>query len=252
MPFFSYQGKVFKANNKYFKTDWKPNRVNGIVFWGDSNSRNINITNNKIYEWNDSSGNLNNATQTNDNRKPSYIDDTLNGYPVIYFQNTKSLKIPLTLDYFTIFTVIKAFDNDIVYEFGDDTETESGFYLNGQINSLGVSNSGLSNIASVKQNTNGWLSSGGTWKIIAHQYNGTHNTHRMIINNEFVFTTTYLGYNGDPGALDMTDNLNLGSKSDGTEGVDAYIAEYIVYNNYLNYDNVSQITNYLNTKYQIF
>ena len=244
-------GNLFSANNKIFKSPWSPNKLDGMVFWGDANSRNIQIENNLISEWNDTSGSQNNAVQTTTSFKPTYVENFINGFPALYFQNNKCVNIPLTLDYFTIFTVIKSNNNKTVYEFGDNSSIDSGFVLNGDKKCITVTNSGLSNIASQKEYENSWLVDS-NWKIIAHQYNGTHSTHRLFINSELKYLSTSLDLNGDPGALNKSFNLNLGAKSDGSIGSNAYISEYIVFDNYLSTSEIENISTYLNQKYQIY
>ena len=107
MPIFNQGGKFFTTSeNKMIITPWKPNRISGLSFWGDSDTKNIIRNGNSIDSWLDSSGKLNNAVQTITNKKPIYIENIINGFPSLYFQNVSMLNIPLYLNYFTIFTVI--------------------------------------------------------------------------------------------------------------------------------------------------
>ena len=252
MPIFKSSGYISKINNKILGTPWNPTRISGMLFWSNSNKKNITLVDNKITVWKDNSGYLNNGIQTYPSRQPYYIDNIINGYPALYFQSNKNITIPsLYMNRFTIFTVINSNDNNLVYEFGNNTQTATGFYLNGSTNTIGVSYSGLTS-ASIKNYTTNWLSSGNTWKIISHQYDGTHASHKMYINGDYAFTSTYFSYDKNPGNLNATLDLNLGSKYNATNGVDAYIAEYIVYDNYLSIDELNKIEIYLNNKYNIY
>ena len=189
--------KHFSSANKTLITSWKPSRINGLVFWGDSNSINISCSNNRVSTWLDSSGNMNNGIQTSTTKKPYYIKNVINGYSAILFQNVNNLSINLNLNTFTIFTVIKSINNNYVYEFGSSTETSTGFYLNGNTNAIGVSVSGITN-STIKEQPINWLSSGSTdWKIITHQYNGTHVSHKLYINSIMQYLPTYLSYNNN-------------------------------------------------------
>lgn len=244
--------KYFSDNSKMFSDNisWTPRKITDLIFWGKPEKRYIIKENDIIFTWKDNSGKLNDAVQTNVFNNPHCVDNFINGYPSLYFQNDKFLKIPLTINYFTIFTVIKSNSNNIVYEFGDDTNNETGFYLNGDNNSIGVSNSGLSNLASIKDNGDDWLLDN-QWKIITHQYNGTHISHRLFINSIYQSLTNYIIYNNNPGEITSKKILNLGAKSDGTNGTNSYIAEFIVYNKYLTIEEISKVNNYLSIKYNI-
>lgn len=249
MPIFKQSGRFFTANNKMFITPWKPNKLPGLVFWGDANSKNIVSSDNIVDKWLDISGHLNNGIQTSNSKKPIFINNIINGYPALYFQNTKSLTIPLTLNYYTIFSVVKCNDNDTLYEFGD-TNSNTGFYLNGGSNSIATSkNTGISN-SSIKTVSNNWLAGG--WKIIVHRYNGTHSTHTLFVNGFTVSLTTYSGNADNTGSLNKTSNLTLGSMTNNSTGIDGYFAEYLVFNSYLQISNISTVTNYLNSKYIIY
>jgi hypothetical protein len=243
MSIFNYNNKVFSRNNKIFKTIWKPNKINGIEFWGDSNIKNIRLNDGLVYDWIDISGKMNNATQDFTAYLPTIVENVINDYSSLYFQDNKYLKLPLYLNQFTIFTVIKSNDNGVVYSFGNNA---TGFYLSGEDKAISTNKIGYS----IKKNSNNWLS--GNWKILTHQYNGTHSSHKLYVNNSNINLGTYMGYDFDPGLLSYNSVLNIGSKSDGINGVNAYIAEYIVYNNYLSYDEISMVNNYLNNKYLIY
>ena len=245
---FSQNGKVLTQNNKIFTTPWSPKDVNNMLFWGDANSRNIIKDSNGINTWKDSSGNMIDATQTNNSKKPIYLENIINGYPVLYFQN-KSIIIPsLHLNEFTVVSVVKSFNSNFLYEFGE-TENTGGFFMNGGNNSIAVSSNGLSN-ASIKNNGTNWLP--GSWKIIIHRYYNSHITHNMYVNGVYFNNTTYISYNNNPGVLNKTSNLTLGSKTNDTYRTNSYFAEYMLYNRCLSINETLSISNYLNKKYMIY
>jgi len=164
--------------SKLFKTSWKPNMINDMIFWGDANSRNIKSDNNGVYYWKDNSGKMNHGYQTNN--KPTHLNNIINGFPALYFNNIDSIIVDLSINYFTIITVTKVIDDDYIYEFGE-VAGDGGFYLNGDTNSLSINNSGLK---SQKSNGNGWFS--GDWEILTHKYGGTHESNSLYINNQFI------------------------------------------------------------------
>ena len=250
MPIFSQNNLMFSSNNNIFKTIWYPNNYDSLIFWSNANKKNVVTTNDTISVWLDNSGNLNNASQSLQTRQPVHVENIINGFPALYFQNNKVLKTELELNNFTIMSVVKASNNDIVYEYGNSTEDYTGFYLYGSTPTIAVSNSGYTNLASVKSYSNNWLSSGNTWKIITHSYNGTSNTHKMYINNIYVSMSTVYGNN--PGNLNIKQFLNIGAKSNSTIGINGYIAEFLVFNENIDNDKFKKILKYLNDKYQIF
>lgn len=243
--------KIFSINNKILSTSWKPSSIDGLIFWGDSSPINIISSNNRISTWLDSSGKLNNGIQLNSTKKPHYIKNIINGYSAIFFENIHNISIPLTLNKFTIFTVMKSFNNNNVYEFGLSTDTSTGFYLNGSTKAIAVSVSGLSS-CSIKEQPLNWINTGSTWKIIIHQYDGTHESHKLYINSNLCFSPTYLNYNKNPGLLNKSSNLYLGSKGDDTYGLNGYITEYLIYDTYLSYNDILTVNNYLNNKFSIY
>ena len=250
MPIFKQGGKFLGGDNKLLTTPWTPSRIPGLIFWGEANKRNVVLNNGNISIWKDSSGNQNNANQIYSSKRPILIENHTNGYPSIYFQNNKQLiisSLPIT-DSFTIITVIRTLDNDTVYEYGDNLSgTGNNFYLNGGTNSISLTNSGLS---SSKSNSSNWL--GGSLKIILHQYNGDHSSHKMFINGEFVNLTDYIGEDEDPGSLSILSDLSIGSKQDSSYGIDGFILEYLVYDEYLDFDKSTEITSQMNNKYNVF
>ena len=124
-------------------TDYKISSISGLTLWLESSKKNIKLDiNNKIIQWNDISGNMNHATQTNDSYKPLYETGILNGYNSIRFNSNKYLSSLLTLNYFTIFTIYKSSNSQYVYEYGNDTNNSTGFYLSGDLNTISVNKSG--------------------------------------------------------------------------------------------------------------
>jgi hypothetical protein len=252
MPYYKIDGnsKYFSENNIKFYTEWSPRSIGNMIFWGKPEKRYITKNINNISIWKDNSGMMNDAKQINGYNNPIFVENYVNGYPALFFQNDKFLTIPLNINNFTIFTVIKSNNNKIVYEFGDNTNIETGFYLSGDRNSIAVSNSGLSNLASIKDNGINWLSDN-TWKILTHQYNGTHSSHKLFINSIFQNMNNYFSYDNNPGDI-TTKMINLGAKSSGLDGTKSHILEFIVFNKYLSNSEINEVNNYLNSKYEIY
>lgn len=250
MPIFSYNNNIFSYNNKVFQTPWNPGRLSNMIFWSDASNKNINQSNGRIHMWRDNSGNLNNAIQIIDIRKPSVVDNIKNGYPALFFQGSQCLNIPLYLNYYTTFTVVSALNNNYIYEFSNDATTNTGFYLNGNTNAIKTTFSGSTLLTTSKNYTSNWLTSGNSWKIIVHQYDGTHYGHRLIINKSIALLSNVSTNN--PGNLNKLDNLNLGSRYNGSYGLFGYITEFMVFNDYLDLNTIYKISDWLNNKYSIY
>jgi len=243
--------KVFKSSNKIFKspnilkTIWKPNLIPDILFWGNSNKKNIVIGEYDIEKWFDISGKLNHAQQTDIFHQPQYINGAL------YFNLDSNIQVDLNVDYFTIFTVSKISNDNILYEFGDNVTNETGFRLIGTSNnSLAVSKNGFGDLATTKETNDGnWLSNNNL-QLICHQYDGTDLSHNLFINSSYISTTS--NYSDNPGQLDSSSTLNIGSRSDYSLGIQGYLYEFIIYNRVLSTIERNQVTNYINDKYSIF
>lgn len=250
MHVFKQNDKMFSQNDIIFKGNWSPTEYDNLVFWSNANVKNVKLNvSNLIYSWKDNSGNMSDAIQLSSIRQPVISKNKINGFPTIYFQNSKFLRINLNLDYYTIILVMQSSDNDFVYEYGDNAETSTGFYLNGSnINSISTTISGFTGSASVKSSPSNWLSS--DWKIISHMYDGTHSGHMLFENNTFKPLNNT--YTDDPGALNITQDLNLGCKSSGLNGINGYIAEILIFDRSISLDERTDIVNNLNYKYQIF
>ncbi len=271
MTIFSQGGKIFTQNSTSTNSTFSLN-VDGAIFWSDGERKNITSTTDGISVWKDNSGHMNNAIQNSFTNRPYYVENIINGQPALYFQTTKNLMIPnLNINNYTIFTVIKSNNNGLVYKFGTGTTSnETEFYLTGgllytirtnkyvyvapQVGGPSRPGGGLppNGVSTNKNNTNNWISSDSSWKILTHQYNGTHLSHNLFINGTYIYLTTALWSGNNPGLLNSTNNLYLGSNYVGGDGMDGYIAEYIIYDSYLSNDDITNVNNYLNSKYQIY
>jgi len=249
MNIFKSENKIFRSPN-ILKTIWKPNLIDDMIFWGNANKKNIiidesNISPNKIKTWKDISGNLNNAFQSNFNLQPEYKDKS------IYFNIMNNIKVDLTINYFTIFTLSKITNNNILYEFGDDVMNETGFRLLGtEYNSISVSKNGFSGLVSSRDtNDVNWLDNNNL-QLICQVYGGTNQSHKLFINNSYIPTSS--SYSLNPGDLNLSSTLNIGSKYDNSLGIQGNIYEFLIYNRELTFEEIQKVTHYINDIYSIF
>jgi len=245
---FSYDDNIYSYNNNMFRNDSKiSSSIDGMLLWLEPSKKNIVLdSQNKVIKWKDISGKLNHAYS---DLRATYQPNTLNGYPTLLFNNNV-YNVDLFINHFTIFTVFTSSDKDYIYEFGDDTDLETGFFLNGDDKSIGVSKDGTSNLSSFKEYQNSW--GVGPWRLITHYYNGTNDYHRFNINGEILPLGPYYGYDDDPGNIGETKTLHIGARLNAANGMNGSIAEYIVYNRLLSDSEMDIVQNYLNNKYAIY
>lgn len=240
--------KIFHQNNKMLVTSWTPKKYSGLLFWSNTDTKNIDTNNTTIGSWKDMSGNNNHAYQNSNGFKPVLIKSALNGYDSIFFQWNKFLKINLTLDYYTIIMAIQGINSSMIYEFGNDASNTTGFYLNSSAPSIATTVNGFTGTATVKSNTPGWLMGIGP-KIVSHAYGGTHSTHKLYINQNNIALTN--DYTDNPGALGLTQTLNIGAKYDGSNGMNGFLTELIIYNRVLTQAEHLDIVTKLKSKYNL-
>jgi len=251
MKIFQSKNNVFKTPSHLFQTVWKPNLINGMIFWGNNDKKNIVTENNKVLKWKDISGCLNNGTQTNLNIAPVFKENITNGHNALYFENNNNIEIVLKLNHFTVITVLNIVNNSFLYEFSDSTISNTGFFISGDdYDSIATSKYGYG--ISTRKNTlnDHWLSDGNDYKMINHQYGGTHYSHNLFINNNY----QSLSYQNDddPGLLLADDIFRIGTKGDGTDGIVGYVYELLIYDKALDLQERTKVANYLNTKYSMF
>ena len=252
MHFFNFKNKIFTYKNKIFPdtTSFKLNSISGLLLWYKFDKKYLSINNNKVSSVQDLSGNFNIAFQNNINNQPSYISNYLNGYDIIQLNNQQLLS-NIYLDYFTIFSIfnISSGNNGYIYEF-NNTNADTGFFITGSNNSVGITKNGLAN-SSIKSYYPGW-SSTATWKIVSQVYGGTHSSNKLYVNSQSAGLITYFSYNKNPGALNKSGTLSIGSRYNNTNGVNCKLAEYIIYNRVLSDTERIKVQNYLNNKYEIY
>jgi hypothetical protein len=242
---------ILSSKNKIFVTDWKPTKISNVIVWLESSHKNINFNSNKkINFWKDSSGFNNHAIQDNNYYKPLFIENNINNNNSLYFNNSNFLKISnIKINYFTIFLVFNASGGTYLYEYGDNISSQNGFYLTGDVPTSLITSSGLTT-ATMKTYTNNWMIQNYSPKIICHTYNGTASSHLMYLNN-IQRLSSYL-YNNDPGSINGSQDLYIGSKNNGVSGFNGYINEFILINRAITQDENILIFNYLNKKYNIY
>ncbi|NOY38220.1 MAG: hypothetical protein GXO83_11690, partial [Chlorobi bacterium] len=213
------------------------------------------INNDPVDTWRDISGNSNNVTQATVNNQPTFLTNYLNGFPVVSFNPVNNeylsgnfgsgLSAP-----FTIITVVR-FDNTSQYSYvinigdgGADANVSVSRDYTAPYNSYYCWAGGGEYYDAPKDSLQA-----GDLKIInaVHTAAGNHNLYFNGINQTVTPT-------GSPGILNPTGTLNIGRRWNGSSGsnyMEGYTPEIIIYNRELNSTEQIIVENYLSAKYGI-
>ena len=243
MYIFQKNNKIFRAVSNILKVSWKPSFLDGMIFWSNSEEKNLELQNSKVAKWVDISGNMNHGLQLNDITRPLFQKNVINDNNGIYFDYKDNIKIKLKLDNFTIISVVDITNDDFFYEL------ENSFNVNGS-SSQSISVDKAPNYSRKNTNNSTWLADGSTYKIIQHQYNGTHLSHKLYINNQYVSMTS--SYDDDPGNLEVDGFLTFGSNVAVDNGIIGHVFELMIFDRALSNEEKDQVSNFLNTKYNCY
>jgi len=241
--------KIFVAGQRLLVREWNPSNVDGLKIWLDGSEKFVVLNNSVVECWYDRSGNLNDFRQTTGILRPSYNQGTFSS---LYFENNVLSSVnTININTFTMFVVYKSTTpTGYIYNYGNDSTTESGFFMSTGNNSIGTTVSGLTS-ATIKKYGSNW-GVDNSWRICCQTYDGTHLNHQLYINNNSVTMSTYLGYGNNPGILNCNKSLNVGGLYSGTSGLKGNIAEIMCYNKVLSLEEINSINGYLNSKFSIY
>ena len=209
-----------------------------------------------VSQWNDQSGNGNNAIQGTANAQPLYVENVLNGLPTLRFDGGNDLMNITTnlmngISAYTCFSVIKyTYNTNNTLISGNLAGGNSESFLNyayifaantlyGNLtlrNGMGyIENDCYTNFNVLSQNFNG---------------NGTGNSGKLkIYKNGTNLSLTYLGT--VPSTTLANTSLLIGREVPNNNWMNGDIAEIIFYNSALSDYNRQQVEKYLSSKYNI-
>jgi len=216
---------------------WVPTDINGCVLWLRSDLGITMDESNRVGTWADQSGNGYNANQGTDANKFTWIDNTLNGYPVLYVDNTDDGMTftgdPMIPNDSTIFVV-------------------SRFILDAAGFNTHISGSGGSLYVSSYSDVRGYFGGAdyfrGTELVVEAWY------YRIIYLNG---TNSYIRRNGvdvttnvsNIGTTTLGNSLMLGNNAGYSRGYGSQMAEFGVYSGVLSGNNLSLLETYLAGRY---
>jgi hypothetical protein len=233
-------------------TGYAGDGAGSLYLWGASFSQpSISIS-----SWADQSGNGRNLLQSVASAKPVLNTTLVNNKPAIVFNNSTtylsgtlgaSFNAPLTM-----FTVVK---------FNQLNQAASDFDTALQVGTLAAANNGATiarNAVDNKYYTSDGLSiftgsvlTGQTWQVIASVHNsGSLPYHRAFLNNNQMG-----GVMDDPAPIVTNGAINIGKHrtTSGFDGhwLDGAVAETIIYNRALTTAEITQVNQYLGSKYGV-
>jgi len=210
-----------------------------------------------VQQWNDQSGNANNASQGSSGNRPEYKTGILNSKPVLRFDGTDD-KLVLTSPASNNFTLFSISKTTVTHEV--DAESTSGVGgVSGQRYLFGAQHGGASNGGSgLSLGTNGIsvYEHGSSYMPSLAVYNASVGTSYNSITIRYSSKRPYIYLNGSlvrtgltSPRSNVTATRELGGGSYGFH--DGDLAEVIVYNYSLNNAELRIVENYLSSKYNL-
>lgn len=214
--------------------EFQPNQIQNCALWLDASDKStmqFRQGTNYVSQWNDKSGNDKNATQSTEILQPFYLYNFQNNLNVVSF----------TLDYLNIssYNSPSNHTNFIVFKSTQQPIAQRLFfyptigemYLRNLPDRFFIVNGGteFGTSSYVHNATN----------LVTAIFNGSNS---KIIIGESITT-------GNPGSSSVTGTFNVGGSP--SLGLYGFIAELIIYNRVLSDSEISQIRNYLTTKWGI-
>ncbi len=239
-----FVGFVIMPNVSY--ADFSPTSVANLQLWLDASQG---VTKDGIIpagdgdavqQWNDQSGNSNDATQDTLGSRPVLHTNVFNGKSTLRFDGTVFMTTASFLDSsfdndFTFFIVSNKLTTDLTVT----TSNQGGPWYSARTTGFVANTSHLSSIQSTTDSFADTQFGVGTFR-----YDGAVKTFGFK-----TASTTYLSTEDATGDLGLDGSLTIGQLPGGGFGYDGDIPEIIMYNRALSDTEVHQVENYLMLKY---
>ena len=222
----------------------------GLTYWLRADAGVDTTSSGRVTSWSNTAFTSNSATQSNDNNRPRFVANAINGKPSIDFDGNDFLATTtkLTLGHFTAFCVFKSFPvAGLVYEHGPNANSSQGFYLtNTTGNTVRAIRHGSGSSPSTGDYIANWASDN-AYKVVTHQWRFSTPQHILRANGvELPLLLTGLGAN-----VDVSDTLYIGARANASLGLQGSISEIIIYNRELASPQRDSVEGYLFQKYNI-
>lgn len=213
---------------------FSPKDLSGLALWLDANAPGSITLATGVSQWNDLSGNARNFTQSTGSQQPSYVQNVLNGKPVVQFAAASSQTMSNSTNFST--------PNTVIYV-SRQTGGTNGRVLSGLADNWLM---GYHNTRRQQAYFNGWVLGNGTgptsttnWYIYSSTQTGSLST--------FWENGTQLASNAN--GVAGPNGLSLNGHASVSEFSDAQIAEVIVYNRVITDNERQRVEAYLASKW---
>jgi hypothetical protein len=251
---------------------FSPNSIAGLEWWldaADATTVSLQAGTNLVTQWDDKSGNARHAAQATSGSRPSWLENTQNGNPVIRFFGTRFLSVASST---AQFNYIHQSNTTIFIAFSQRSGATSSWNLWDNAN-RGAS-VGTTLITDNRRDrafaTNGIIfiaqGSGAVIDNRAANLWTTNDYHLLTIRNTPSATATnrselsidtgqVFKNNTSSGTISANNaavNMVLGANQGGASAFDGDFCEIIIYSSALSDADVEQVKNYLNSKWSLY
>lgn len=227
-----------------------PSTLSGLVVWLDASQDDANFNNGDAVGTATNYGSGGNFTQSTTAKKPTFTTGALNGLAAYKFDAGDCLVSSSTigLSTFSAFVVFRATGHGFIYEQSAASDVSDGSSLYSDFAQARVRRTQISQRGTNPAGYGGDLNQ---WRVMAQEYNGTHETHRLWIDGAFVFIAGTSGAGPTASTSTITDTINVGCRNNGSFFLNGYIAEFMIYTPRLSSADADRVKKYLRYKYEL-
>lgn len=230
-----------------YSNAWLPKTVIGNKLWLHSDFG-ITITGLGVSTWADQSGNGNHATQATDAKRPVYSATSWpGGMPGLTYNSVASSQLmtpAISLGTFTHVIVAKLSSTNR-YPMVHKTDGDAYMWTTTG-SSISVTKAA---VTSGKSRAADWFADDAA-KAVAWSYDGTHATHKLMINGTNQTMTDDAGV-GDPGTAAVSGPIYVGGQQTGSSCSNGIYAEFITYNRALTAGELARLYVYQKAKWGV-
>lgn len=190
-----------------------------------------------------------NFSQATAGKKPTFKTNILNGLPVYRFDGGDCLvsNAPIGLSTFDVFVVFTATAHGFIYEQSAASDANDGSSLYTDFAQARVRRTQVSNRGT---NPTGYGGDLDQWRVMSHEYAGTHQTHRLWIDGAYVFTQAAAGTGPTASTSTITDTIYVGGRNDTAFFVTGDIARLLIVDK-LSTANADGVKLFLRQRYKL-
>jgi hypothetical protein len=232
---------------------WTPAKIATAVWLDANDSATITLNGSVVSQWNDKSGNGNNAAQSDNAKRPTYNATLLNSQGgLVYDGSNDCLQIPnLTLSTFvSVFAVVKQLNTGKAFwfEHSAQADTQEGFYFSGyDFYTTYLRRSGVNTFASAASAWPGTADE--VFSLVFRSSPPSAGQSPIVFKSGTAVSLSY-GTITTPANTNVTATLNIGARNNGAVvPMNANLHEFIICNTDLDTDTRQKMEGYLAWKW---